>query len=44
MRLCFAGFSTLAMLLGMVFLLFYSVSERRAYEVRTLLEQRRGKA
>lgn len=44
MRLCFAGFSTLAMLLGMVFLVFYNVSEQRAYEVRALLEQRRGKA
>ena len=44
MRLCFAGFSCLAMLLGMVFLYFYNVSEERAYEVRAELEQRRGKA
>jgi GPH family glycoside/pentoside/hexuronide:cation symporter len=43
-RLCFAGFSVLAMLGGMAFLCFYNVTERRAYEVRRLLEERRGKA
>jgi GPH family glycoside/pentoside/hexuronide:cation symporter len=43
MRLCFAGFSTLAMVIGMAFLVFYNVSEKRAYEVRAILEQRRGK-
>lgn len=43
LRLCFAGFSILAMVLAMVFLCFYRVSEKRAYEVRELLEQRRGK-
>jgi len=42
-RLCFAGFSCAAMLLGMVFLAFYSVSESKAYEVRKVLEARRGK-
>jgi GPH family glycoside/pentoside/hexuronide:cation symporter len=43
MRLCFAGFSTLAMVIGIGFLMFYNVSEKRAYEVRAILEQRRGK-
>ena len=43
MRLCFAGFSALAMLIGLAFLAFYTVSEERAYEVRARLEARRGK-
>jgi GPH family glycoside/pentoside/hexuronide:cation symporter len=44
MRLCFAGFSVLAGVLGIVLFLFYNVSEKRAYEVHALLEQRRGRA
>jgi GPH family glycoside/pentoside/hexuronide:cation symporter len=43
MRLFFAGFSVLAMVLGMISLVFYNVSEKRAYEVRQILEQRRGR-
>ena len=43
MRLFFVGSSVLAMASGMAFLAFYNVSEKRAYEVRALLEQRRGK-
>ena len=43
MRFFFAGSSLVAMLLGMAFLWFYSVSEKRAYEIRAVLEERRGK-
>jgi GPH family glycoside/pentoside/hexuronide:cation symporter len=43
MRLCFAGASVIAPLVGIVCLHFYSITEERAYKVRALLEQRRGK-
>jgi GPH family glycoside/pentoside/hexuronide:cation symporter len=43
MRAFFVGSSLLAMIAGMAFLWFYNVSEQRAYEVRGLLEDRRGK-
>jgi GPH family glycoside/pentoside/hexuronide:cation symporter len=44
MRLAFAGSSVLAVLACMIFLSFYNVSERQAYEIRARLEARRGKA
>jgi GPH family glycoside/pentoside/hexuronide:cation symporter len=43
MRLFFAGFSVLAMALGIVCLCFYNINERQAREIRSALEQRRGR-
>jgi GPH family glycoside/pentoside/hexuronide:cation symporter len=43
MRVFFAGSSVVAMVGGMVCIWFYNVSEKRAYDVRAILEKRRGK-
>ena len=42
MRLFFAGSSVLAPALGMLCLLFYPITETKAYEIRATLEERRG--
>lgn len=43
LRIVFAGASVAAPVLAMVFLRLYTIDEKRAYEIRAELEERRGK-